>query len=750
MKINKRVIAAISSILLAVAFLFSACGDEFFDLYDEGYEAGFAAHKPLVIHFYVDDEMYHSITLSPDIETIFPADPVNEGLVFAGWYLDKDEWEKPFVFFGFPLAGISGTIEVFARFESPTGVIINQIYGLGNANNNGQAVSHSFVELYNTNDFYVSLDGFSVQASEPGINWKKLDLSGGIPAKHSFLIVLTRYSSQYSEEYPQSPRLQISEYDMAWPDAFFPSKNLKVVLLRSADLLTVANPFDYTGHSGRVAGYVDMIGAGGNDNNSDGNIQSFIDGCETDYLAEGSDAFAENKRGISKQRSIRRIDFADTDNNALDCETLDFRVADLKYRPRSTAFGAWESVDDEGMFFDALDFPSLHIGTPGAAAIESKEEYIPAAVSLRNTLEEFTFENTNAKIRGRGNFTWYVLDKKSYRLKFSKARSMLDSENSARDWVLLACHHDKSFFRDYSAFYLASLLDGMYFSPNAWFVDVYLNGAYQGVYLLCDQIQQNDGRVEVTYDADPEKCEYLLEWDGYAPDEGVEDADWVRIGDRPFSEDEKGIPVSIKFPSGSDLTAAHIAYVKQYLTAVDDAIMSAEKNYAAIENLIHEASFVDFFLVQEFFKNPDVAWSSFFLQIKGQDAQRRLQAEPVWDFHLAAGNFSEYDYKPENVSEENPWLKSLMEIPRFREAVIMRWSELSNYQIDATIRQIQQMAVALQAAFERNFLRWDIWSESVVHSPEVVAIDTFMGQVEYLINFFEARRAWLNDYYSSA
>ena len=124
---------------------------------------------------------------------------------------------------------------------------------------------------------------------------------------------------------------------MEWNGIQMHNKDLKVVLLNSTELLTVPNPFNCDGLGTKAEGYIDMIGIAGNDEGRE------IDGYETDYLGGGTDGL--HALGNSKQRAARRIDFKDTDNNALDIETINYGNSGTnleKYRPRSLSDGEWE------------------------------------------------------------------------------------------------------------------------------------------------------------------------------------------------------------------------------------------------------------------------------------------------------------------------------------------------------------------------------------------------------------------------
>lgn len=68
-----------------------------------------------------------------------------------------------------------------------------------------------------------------------------------------------------------------------------------------------------------------MVGVAGNE------YYYLIDGCETDY-----------SQIQSKQKAVRRIGFADTDNNAKDFAAIDYRTADIEeVGPRYSGDGEW-------------------------------------------------------------------------------------------------------------------------------------------------------------------------------------------------------------------------------------------------------------------------------------------------------------------------------------------------------------------------------------------------------------------------
>ncbi|MEY8426109.1 CotH kinase family protein [Lachnospiraceae bacterium 46-15] len=183
-------------------------------------------------------------------------------------------------------------------------VIINQVYGGGA--NDGTPVSHSFIELYNPTEAEIDISSYSLGYLSNGKNGPaaeevKLSLEGKIPAHTSYLI---RCEAQDAST-PELIKCTIDTFDKEWNQAI-DNKRYRLIL--------------YKGEAVEDAVSV-----------NEGHVEGFA-------LADGA---------ISKQKSIRRTDFQDTNINQNDFETVDYREATAvsKY-PRSLADGEWGQEPD--------------------------------------------------------------------------------------------------------------------------------------------------------------------------------------------------------------------------------------------------------------------------------------------------------------------------------------------------------------------------------------------------------------------
>lgn len=233
--------------------------------------------------------------------------------------------------------------------SEPAKLVLGMVYF---GTDSSSAGTHSFVEIYNPNDFGVSLTGtYSLQYkcmdTEKTPSWEKLDLAGEIPARHSFLVSMGDESGSAGGTGTKG-RLDLTgkAFDQSFglPLAKLHAKGVKVVIMANQTQLppSLHNPFDGDG-AGQSEGYVDMFGVSGNDGAPTVPSQQ-ADGYETACIMQGaSDAQSKQKGYVRLSGGNER--YIDTDNNLADFQQVDFRTSDLGdplFIPRCLADGEWD------------------------------------------------------------------------------------------------------------------------------------------------------------------------------------------------------------------------------------------------------------------------------------------------------------------------------------------------------------------------------------------------------------------------
>ena len=392
--------------------------------------------------------------------------------------------------------------------------------------------------------------------------------------------------------------------------------------------------------------------------------------------------------------------------------------------------------------YDFLELPAIIINTDDGEDIVSREEYKDSKVSVLNTQNSYLMNEIAAGVRGRGNSSWNWYPKKPYRIKFNKKQAMFGSSYKAKSWTLIANYQDKSLMRNYLAYELSKQIQPSRFTSVHIPVELYLNGDYKGVYLLCDQMQVGDGRVEIDESiADDGNNGYFFEVDS-------------RAGDGDVYFEFKGQKIVIKSPDTEDAEFINkkdieINYLSSYLEECSDAL--DDEPWSRVDELIDVNSFVDAYLIDELFMNVDAGHTSAFYY---KDIDGKLTKGPVWDFDMAAGNVNygpgDVDECPADstlfVRENHFWYQKLLNRTEF---VNLFKTKLSAVQTNINnllelIDKDNQDNVYFQnkESFNRNFDRWPTMGEYVQPEPKsVYELASVLDQMEYV-------RRWLSTRYN--
>lgn len=439
----------------------------------------------------------------------------------------------------------------------------------------------------------------------------------------------------------------------------------------------------------------------------------------------------------------------------------------------------------------AAEMPRVDIVTAGGVDITDRENYIRASISLSNCDEEFVFTGSPANIRVRGNSTAGQV-KKPYRIKFDSKQSFLglNGGEKFKSWCLMADYFDPSFMRNRVSFGMAAaLMDDLYFSSDSTHVEVYLNGNYRGVYLLCEQTQINKGRVNIYEKADGEtsvEVGYLMVGQGGRTDE----PDTVMIYPNINVTDRNGITaylgqVNVSL-SGGDFTEAQKNYVSKYVAGVYKVINYAinekyytldrdgilwpklefegtttvEKQRETIAAVFDLDAAVRMCILDELVKNLDASTFNMYVDLSPAGDGRLTLAAP-WDFDFALGNCRHTaltdptGYYATNLTDSggaglrvNFLYAMLMRFDWFEDAVCEVWQAHYNG-IRLAVNDVMVNAYRYADAFNRDYGCWGLPSTHFNgdhhDKTQLDSFKTHMDAATCLHDWLVKRVAWLND-----
>jgi len=364
----------------------------------------------------------------------------------------------------------------------------------------------------------------------------------------------------------------------------------------------------------------------------------------------------------------------------------------------------------------------------------------------------------------RGSTSQALYDKKSYALETqddlgeNRNVSLLNMPKE-NDWVLHGPYGDKSLIRNALVYNVAGQI--MDYAPRSVFVELLIDASYEGVYLLTEKIKRDKNRVAISSlkasdkAGDPLSGGYILKLD---KETGFE-ADGFLSAYDPLPGSFQQTYFQYHYPKPRDIIPEQEAYIQEFIADFEDLMVS--DSYAdsleGYSQYIDRTSFVDYFIVNELFKNVDAYRLSTYMYKDRNSIDGRLKLGPVWDFNIALGNVEFCEgAKPEGwvkgyneICPDNKWLvpfwwERFWKDQNFRIAIKSRWEELRGGVLkkETLMTCIDSLNTQLEEAQERNFQRWPVLSTYVW--PNWFVGDTHQEEMDYLKQWLEDRLLWID------
>ena len=385
---------------------------------------------------------------------------------------------------------------------------------------------------------------------------------------------------------------------------------------------------------------------------------------------------------------------------------------------------------------------TLSVTTKGLVGVNSREQYVDCVVSLDGK-DGYNWYSGSGSIRGRGNSTWSIYPKKPYRIKLNEKHKMLGLAK-AKSWVLLANYRDLTSMMNTYVFEVARWM-GMPYINNTRFVELFIDGEYEGLYQLTEQVQQGKNRVDVSDEGGILLSMDLDDGPSLSPE--ATDNFWSSV---------YGMPMCVKHPD--NVTAEQKDSIQALLAELETAIRNVD--YAALDSLMDMRSFMTMAMVQELVENVEIcAPRSIFMY---KDGTGKWAMGPFWDWDAGFdfdwgtfydGNIFRYfgDYR-ELVLGTDPanrkgqygatpkFFTDMFKSDRYTREYKELWNSVKDSIVDHSWAVVEKYVAELnKGAYARNKLRWPIvqntwWqSESYDVAEELSKMRTWLGnRVSYL------------------
>jgi len=391
-----------------------------------------------------------------------------------------------------------------------------------------------------------------------------------------------------------------------------------------------------------------------------------------------------------------------------------------------------------------------------------------------------------SQLKGRGNNT-FGYTKKPYQLKLGEKAS-LSGMSRGKTWILLANKADVSLLRNQIVLDMSREI-GLRYAVQCAQADVWINGAYNGLYLLTEKIQIGKERIDIT---NLEKATEKENPSPFAPGRIITEKsaayplmrsypdvkdpeditggyimtiekparmkDYVLAGFRT----KKELNIRIKEPTYPSRGQAE--YLFKRITEMQRAVMAKDgidpETGKSYEEYLDPESFARKFLIEEWCKNYDFFGGSQYLYKDSDLVDPLIYAGPSWDYDLSFGNMADRGYSATGRyltayrrNHNLYWL--LYNHEAFREKVGKLWLNVFRPAAavllgekkagpDGILCSLDEYRERIRKSAEMNYKRWNV-SDAAKGPGSGISFDRAAA---YLKNWIAERTAWMDGQYT--
>ena len=338
------------------------------------------------------------------------------------------------------------------------------------------------------------------------------------------------------------------------------------------------------------------------------------------------------------------------------------------------------------------------------------------------------------KIRGNSS---RLYSKKQYTLKLVKPdgaseKSSLLGMPAESVWVLNGSNIDHSMIRNYMLYNISGEI--MSYAPRNRLCEVMMETSdgdleYQGVYSLIEKPKVSEVRLNLTKN-DPRFAEtsFLLQMNART--------DNLKIDHLNPEETIIVYPLDLEYPDPNVLTEESKRYIENQLLSFEKLLYDASylDSWGHVWDAVDQESFVDYFIINEFFQNYDAGIRSTYLY---KDLGGKMCIGPVWDFDGAFNNFDLYDMQIDWLDMQTTYYYTYFtQSPDFGEACVRRYRALRKTFLSESylIDYIDSCSDYLGSAALRNCDKW--------YSGDYAL---YYEDLEKMKTFVKERGAWMDE-----
>lgn len=318
------------------------------------------------------------------------------------------------------------------------------------------------------------------------------------------------------------------------------------------------------------------------------------------------------------------------------------------------------------------------------------------------------------------------------------------------DWVLDGSWVDRSFVRNQIVSELFSSAAPERYAPEARYCVLNLNEKYQGIYRLVERPKRDGQRIDIAKD-DGSGQSFIIRQD----DEG-------RLH-FPLGFESQWKPT---YPNANRITDSQLRGIQEWLDQLHAALKKRTPGTKGVFGFLDREDVIDWILIQELSKNIDAYKLSVHLYKDRGDLARLVP----WDFDMAFGQpkvnvdllaGADWDlggeelanaHRPKGwIAQRSTFLKHLLAVPDFPEALTQRWFELraSAWSTDEIMQRLERATAAVEPEARANFERWPLKNvdfQSIYPPYSLYRVETYEEEVERLRDWIGKRLEWMDEH----
>ena len=331
---------------------------------------------------------------------------------------------------------------------------------------------------------------------------------------------------------------------------------------------------------------------------------------------------------------------------------------------------------------------------------EKNNETVASTITLydsknkNNHLNDKPVFTEKAQFRIRGNSS-RRFEKKGYAINFKEDDLITNKAvefagmTADNNWALHGPFLDRTLIRNYLAYNIVGEI--MDYSPNVRFCEMFLNGEYQGLYLITEKISFNkNGRVKLTpTDSKNLDTSYILKLDSGALDPARNLTTFADNTGKRGSNKRKYEKLEILYPNETltkdqhDSIQNNISHFEKSLTSFD----STDPN-RGYPSYIDVQSFVDYYVLNEFMMNADAGRISTYYS---KDIRGKIKIIG-WDYNSIFNNYFMDLTQPQEFYTTNLWMNFLLKDVKFVNKVNTTYHKLRFYNFLMMLRLIDHLS----------------------------------------------------------